>query len=209
MDKNQETRQLTTTIEVRAANQEADSEIVEGYALKFERWSERLYYFKEIISRNALDEADMSNVIACFNHRQDYPLARNTVQGDVGKLELSVDNIGLKFRFKPTNTSYAKDLVENIRSGVVNQCSFVFTMDYSQDDADEWRFNEDEDIYERRINKIDSIRDISIVTTPAYTDTEAVVGARSKEKVEQLMEQRKKPNDEKEKMLLELDLLEL
>ncbi|PIB40857.1 peptidase U35, partial [Pseudomonas sp. 2588-5] len=90
---------------------------------------------------------------------------------------------------------------------VVNQCSFVFTMDYSQDDADEWRYNEDADIYERRVNKIQSIRDISIVTTPAYSDTEAVVGARSKEKVDALLAQRKKPDIEKEKMLLELDLL--
>ncbi|MGN7287435.1 HK97 family phage prohead protease [Shouchella rhizosphaerae] len=210
MDKNQEIRQLTTKIEVRSIEgEEEKGEYIEGYALKFEKWSERLYYFKEIISRGALDEADMSNVIACFNHKQDYPLARNTVDGDIGKLELFVDNIGLRFRFKPTATSYAKDLIENIRSGVVNQCSFVFTMDYSDESVDEWRYNEDEDIYERRIHKFAAINDISIVTTPAYSDTEAVVGARSKEKVNQLWEARKKPKSELEKMKLELDLLNL
>lgn len=210
MDKNQEIRQLTTKIEVRSLEgEEEKGEYIEGYALKFEKWSERLYYFKEIISRGALDEADMSNVIACFNHKQDYPLARNTVDGDIGKLELFVDTIGLRFRFKPTATSYAKDLIENIRSGVVNQCSFVFTMDYSDESVDEWRYNEDEDIYERRIHKFAAINDISIVTTPAYSDTEAVVGARSKEKVKQLWEARKKPKAELEKMKLELDLLNL
>lgn len=209
VDKNQEKRQLTTKIELRSADEAESDGVVEGYALKFEKWSERLWYFKEIISRSALDTADMSNVIACFNHKQDYPLARNTVEGDIGKLELTVDNIGLKFRFKPTNTSYAKDLVENIRSGVVNQCSFVFSLDYSDDDVDEWRYNDDEDIYERRINKIERIHDISIVTTPAYSDTEAVVGARSKEKVEALKEERLKPMKELEKMKLELDLLSL
>ncbi|AIC95447.1 HK97 family phage prohead protease [Shouchella lehensis] len=210
MDKNQELRHLTTKIEVRSLEgDENNGDVVEGYALKFEKWSERLYYFKEIISRNALEGADMSNVVACFNHKQDYPLARSTVEGDTGKLELSVDNIGLRFKFKPTATSYAKDLVENIRSGVVNQCSFVFTMDHSDESADEWRYNEEDDIYERRINKFASIRDISIVTTPAYSDTEAVVGARSKEKVDQLWEARNKPKQDIEKMKLELDLLDM
>jgi uncharacterized protein len=204
--KDKEIRQLTTPIEVRSEG-EGESEFVEGYALKFEKWSERLGgWFKEIISRNALDSADLSNVIALFNHRQDYPLARNTVSGDAGRLELEADNIGLKFRFKPSDTSYARDLMANIRSGVINQCSFAFSLNHNEADADEWRFNDEEDVYERRINKIHRIYDISLVTTPAYNDTEAVVGARSLEKVEQLKENRKLPDD---KLKMELELLDL
>ncbi|MBV5122259.1 HK97 family phage prohead protease, partial [Bacillus halotolerans] len=185
---------------------EGQSEFVEGYALKFEKWSERLGWFKEIISRNALDSADLSNVIALFNHQQDFPLARNTVSGDAGRLDLEIDGIGLKFRFNPSDTSYARDLMENVRSGVINQCSFAFSLDYGDADAEEWRLNEDEDIYERRINKIHRIFDISLVTTPAYSDTEAVVGARSLEKVEQLKESR---NASDETLKMELELLDL
>ncbi|MDS9998620.1 HK97 family phage prohead protease [Bacillus atrophaeus] len=203
--KNKEIRQLTTPIEIRSDG-EGQSEYVEGYALKFEKWSERLGWFKEIISRNALDSTNMSNVIALFNHQQDFPLARNTVSGDTGRLELETDGIGLKFRFKPSDTSYARDLMENIRSGVINQCSFAFSLDYGDADADEWRINEDEDIYERRINKIQRIFDISLVTTPAYSDTEAVVGTRSLEKVEQLKESR---NSSDETLKMELELLDL
>ncbi|GED01399.1 HK97 family phage prohead protease [Bacillus atrophaeus] len=203
--KNKEIRQLTTPIEIRSDG-EGQSEYVEGYALKFEKWSERLGWFKEIISRNALDSTNMSNVIALFNHQQDFPLARNTVSGDTGRLDLETDGIGLKFRFKPSDTSYARDLMENIRSGVINQCSFAFSLDYGDADADEWRINEDEDIYERRINKIQRIFDISLVTTPAYSDTEAVVGARSLEKVEQLKESR---NSSDETLKMELELLDL
>ncbi|MCY9204365.1 HK97 family phage prohead protease [Bacillus atrophaeus] len=203
--KNKEIRQLTTPIEIRSDG-EGQSEYVEGYALKFEKWSERLGWFKEIISRNALDSTNMSNVIALFNHQQDFPLARNTVSGDTGRLDLETDGIGLKFRFKPSDTSYARDLMENIRSGVINQCSFAFSLDYGDADADEWRINEDEDIYERRINKIQRIFDISLVTTPAYSDTEAVVGARSLEKVEQLKENR---NSSDETLKMELELLDL
>ncbi|MDM5301893.1 HK97 family phage prohead protease [Bacillus subtilis] len=203
--KDKEVRQLTTPIEIRSEG-EGQSEFVEGYALKFEKWSERLGWFKEIISRNALDSADLSNVIALFNHQQDFPLARNTVSGDAGRLDLETDGIGLKFRFKPSDTSYARDLMENVRSGVINQCSFAFSLDYGDTDADEWRLNEDEDIYERRINKIHRIFDISLVTTPAYSDTEAVVGARSLEKVEQLKESR---NASDETLKMELELLDL
>ncbi|MGN7210106.1 HK97 family phage prohead protease, partial [Bacillus velezensis] len=133
-------------------------------------------------------------------------LARNTVSEDTGRLELEIDGIGLKFRFKPSDTSYARDLMENVRSGVINQCSFAFSLDYGDAEADEWRINEDEDIYERRINKINRIFDISLVTTPAYSDTEAVVGARSLEKVEQLKERR---NSSDEALKMELELLGL
>ncbi|QGZ44589.1 HK97 family phage prohead protease [Bacillus velezensis] len=202
-----EVRHLTTKIELRSAGEgEEKRHFIEGYALKFEKWSEPLGgWFKEIISRNALDSADLSNVVALFNHRQDYPLARNTVSEDVGRLELETDAI-LKVRFVPTDTSYAKDLMVNVRSGVVNQCSFAFSLDYSQGDPDEWRHNDEEDIYERRINNIERIFDISLVTTPAYSDTEAVIGERSLEKVEQLKEMRTAPI---EKLKMELELLDL
>ncbi|WFE15352.1 HK97 family phage prohead protease [Bacillus atrophaeus] len=203
-----EIRHLTTKIELRSANEvEEKKDFIEGYALKFEKWSERLGgWFKEIISRDALNSTDLSNVVALFNHRQDYPLARNTVSDDVGRLELETDAIGLKFRFIPTDTTYANDLKKNIRSGVVNQCSFVFSLDYSKDEPDEWRHNDEEDIYERRINNIERIFDISLVTTPAYNDTEAVIGARSLEKVEQLKQMRTAPI---ETLKMELELLDL
>ncbi|MGJ5638624.1 HK97 family phage prohead protease [Bacillus altitudinis] len=208
MSKEKEVRLLTSPIEIRSDG-EGQAEYVEGYALKFEKWSERLGWFKEIISRNALESTDLSNVIALFNHREDFPLARNTVPGESGRLELEIDGIGLKFRFKPSDTSYARDLMENIRSGVINQCSFAFSLDYNDQEPDEWRINEDEDIYERRINNIHRIYDISLVTTPAYSDTEAVVGARSLEKLEEMKEQRSVPTDETLKIELELLSLDL
>lgn len=208
MSKEKEVRLLTSPIEIRSDG-EGQAEYVEGYALKFEKWSERLGWFKEIISRNALESTDLSNVIALFNHREDFPLARNTVSGESGRLELEIDGIGLKFRFKPSDTSYARDLMENIRSGVINQCSFAFSLDYNGDEPDEWRINENEDIYERRINRIHRIYDISLVTTPAYSDTEAVVGARSMEKVEEMKDQRSAPTDEILKIELELLSLDL
>lgn len=182
-----ETRQLTTKLELRKLENEA--EVIEGYALKFDRWSDTLgwfYPFREKLEPGCLDEADTSNVVALFNHDQSQILGRTGAN-----LDLEIDNIGLKFRIKPTNTTLSNDLLENIRSGVINQCSFAFTIP-DEDDAEEWRENEETGVYERFIKKIDRLYDVSVVTTPAYPDTEAVVGARGKEMVEELRSHPKK-----------------
>lgn len=182
-----ETRQLTTKLELRKLGNE--TEVIEGYALKFDRWSDTLgwfYPFREKLEPGCLDDADTSNVVALFNHDQSQILGRTGAN-----LDLEIDNIGLKFRIKPTNTTLSNDLLENIRSGVINQCSFAFTIP-DEDDAEEWRENEETGVYERFIKKIDRLYDVSVVTTPAYPDTEAVVGARGKEMVEELRSHPKK-----------------
>lgn len=207
-----EVRMLTTPVELRATS-DGGTAFIEGYALKFERWSEVLGWllpFQEIISRGALDGADMSNVVALFNHNVNMPLARNTVEGEVGRLWLDVDAVGLHFRFTPTDTSYARDLLENVRAGVVNQCSFAFSV-AEDDGAEEWTYDTERDIYLRRINRFARIYDISVVTSPAYPDTEAVVGQRSLERIRELEAARSRPKiaREREKLLLELDLLTL
>jgi HK97 family phage prohead protease len=179
--KEMETRQLTTKLELRKL--ENDTEVIEGYALKFDRWSDTLgwfYPFREKLEPGCLDTADTDNVVALFNHDQSQILGRTGAN-----LDLEVDNIGLKFRIFPTNTTLSRDLMENIRSGVINQCSFAFTIP-DEEGAEEWRENEETGVYERYVRKIDKLYDVSVVTTPAYPDTEAVVGARSKEIVEEL-----------------------
>lgn len=197
-----ETRQLTTKLELRMS--ENETEVIEGYALKFDRWSDTLgwlYPFREKLEPGCLDEADTSNVVALFNHDQSQILGRTGAN-----LDLEIDNIGLKFRIKPTNTTLSNDLLENIRSGVINQCSFAFTIP-DEDGAEEWRENEETGVYERSIRKIDRLYDVSVVTTPAYPDTEAVVGSRGKEMVEELRTHPKK--QEIRSMLNELEKEEI
>lgn len=197
---NKETRQVTTTIELRS--NENSQEFIEGYALKFNKLSERLGWdgwFREEINPSALDETDTSNVTALFNHNENMILGRSGVN-----LELEIDSIGLKFRVKPTDTSYSRDLMENIRQGIVNQCSFAFTVAKSSE-AEDWKESEEDGVeYIRTIKKIDKLYDVSVVTTPAYPDTEAVVGARSKELVEEL-KKRKSNNKELELLMLEAE----
>jgi len=186
-----EVRTITAKVELRMQGEgDQQQEVIEGYALKFDKWSDNLGYFmkvREKIDPHALDSCDMKNVVATFNHNQDMPLARNTVSiGDDGNLQLSPDNIGLHFNCIPTKTSYANDLKENIRAAVVNQCSFAFSLDPEDEAADDIVWNDQEETYERTINKIQTLYDVSIVTTPAYPDTEAVAGQRCKDKIEEL-----------------------
>jgi len=187
LETSKEIRTLTTKIELRSADDgDNQQEVIEGYALKFNKWSDTMgmfLKFREKIDPNALESCDMSNVVATFNHNENMPLGRNTIKDGIGSLQLSVDNIGLKFRCIPTDTSYARDLKENIKAGVINQCSFTFTL-AADDDADSIEYNEQDQVYERTINKIGKLYDIAVVTTPAYPDTEAVVGQRALNKIQ-------------------------
>lgn len=195
-----ETRQVTTTINLRQID-DSQEQVIEGYALKFNKESSVLgnyLRFKEIIDAHALDTTIMDDVVATFNHDQNQVLGRTKVN-----LELTVDNIGLKFRVKPTDTQFARDLIVNIKAGVINQCSFAFTIPDEQG-AEEWVESDEESVdYVRTVRKIDHLYDVSVVTTPAYPDTEATVGARSKKLVEEL---RKEPEWKAEKRALLLQM---
>jgi hypothetical protein len=182
-----EIRTLQSRLEVRNLNDSDNpKEVIEGYALKFNKMSDTLgsfLKFREKINPNALDNADMTNVVATFNHDENKVLGKSTIKDGIGSLQLSVDNIGLKFRCIPTDTTYSRDLKENIKAGVINQCSFSFTL-ADDEDADTVNYDEQTQTYERTINKIGKIYDVAVVTTPAYPDTEVVIGQRSLAKMQ-------------------------
>lgn len=158
---------------------------IEGYALKFNKRSEPLgigdFQFREQIDSHALDDADMTNVVALFNHDQSQVLGRTGIN-----LELSVDEVGLRYQLTPSDTQLGRDLVENVRAGIITQSSFAFTIP-DDSDAEKWtRDGDAEAPYNRLIRSIDHIYDVSPVTTPAYPDTEVKVGARSLDAVKAL-----------------------
>lgn len=202
-----EVRTTMSLLEVRMISDD-EPEVIEGYALKFNQRSEILggfMSFRETIAPEALKSADMSNVVALFNHDQNQVLGRTGVN-----LTLTVDEIGLRYSFTPPNTQLGKDLLENIRSGLISQSSFAFTIDDSND-AEEWRDSEEKGVeYDRTIRKIQRIYDVSPVTFPAYPSTEVKVGQRALDLIEELKSQ-KEPQDppkwveEKQKMLRELE----
>lgn len=193
---NKDRRYSHVDYEVREGGEEKDISIV-GYALKFDKPSEDLGFI-EYIDRSALDGVDLNNVVGLLNHDTNYVLGRS------GKnMNLEVDEFGLRFTIEPTETSYTKDLIENMRQGLIDKCSFAFRIDPNDDDADTWERDDDGTIT-RTIKKIDRLFDVSVVTTPAYEDTEALLSVRSLNTMEQLKEDRKR---ELELMDMDLELL--
>ena len=137
--------------------------------------------FREHIDPHALDNTDMSNVVALFNHDQNQVLGRTGVN-----LELTVDETGLKYTLTPPDTQLGRDLLENVRQGIISQSSFAFTIAPDKD-AQKWQKSNERGVkYDRTINNIDHLFDVSPVTTPAYPDTEVKVGARSLEQIKSL-----------------------
>lgn len=166
-------------IEQRDGESGQSGRTISGYAAKFDSWSEPIYgWFREKIAQGAFEKCDMSDAIMCFNHDINGILARTSS----GTLTLAVDKVGLHFEFNAPATTLGNDMVELVSRGDVSKCSFKFIVE-----TDEWRYADEKnglEYDERTIKSISKLYDVSLVTYPAYPDTEA--GVRS------LLEQRKK-----------------
>ena len=146
-------------------NSDGDSSNLSGYAVVFDEDTTIGNQFTERVKRGAFDGVDMSKTFALFNHDWDKPL------GKVGKnLTLSQDERGLKFDLELPNTSYANDLIENVRSGIVEGCSFGFTI---ADDS--WTRSEDGGLPSRVIERVGELFEITLTHIPAYPTTEVAM----------------------------------
>jgi len=166
-----ERRTYNSSIEVRMIGEgESEKECISGYALKFNEESQDLGGFVEVIDPKALQETDLSDVRALFNHDPNFVLGRTTN----GTLKLDIDDIGLRYEITPSDSQTLKDLVYTpIKRGDVTQSSFGFVIG-SGDDV--WQ-EQEQGRWKRTIVNIKQLFDVSPVTFPAYTSTE--VTARS------------------------------
>jgi len=163
-----ESERRTINFELRAR---PESRTIEGYAAIFDSET-NLGWFTEEIARGAFDGADMSDVVALFNHDPNYPLARTSSK----TLVLEVDEKGLKYRFDAPDTTFGEDLLKMIRRGDISQSSFAFTIK-----DQEW-IERTGTPSKRMIKKIDALYDVSPVTYPAYKETS--VTARMRQQIE-------------------------
>ena len=143
---------------------ENDAMKVIGHASVYNKMSEDLGGFKEIISPGAFDDVMGDDVRALINHDGNLILARTTS----GTLQLSTDEDGLRYEFEMPETSYGKDLAISMKRGDISQSSFAFTV---SDDL--WETRDGMDI--RTILKIKRLFDVSAVTYPAYPDANDLV----------------------------------
>lgn len=145
---------------------EGEDMTVSGYALKFDKETQigpDSWGWKEKISKQAMNSADMSNVILNFNHSFDSVLARTTN----GSLTLRVDGIGLWVEAKIVDTATGRDVYKLIKDGLINRMSFQVQVKKS-----EWEMDETGKTMDiRTITEFGKFYDVSAVTFPAYEDT--------------------------------------
>ena len=171
MEKGKKELRMLPMAELRVAENDGGGSYIEGHAAVFDSWSETLggiLPFKEIVRKGAFNESiGKDDIRALFNHDPNYVLGRNSA----GTLELVEDEVGLRVRITPPDTTWAKDLQASIRRGDITQMSIGFIVE-----EDKW--STENGIDTREIHKV-QLFDVSPVTFPAYTATD--VGVRAME----------------------------
>jgi len=147
-----------------------------GMAARYNSLSHDLGGFKERIApgtfKRSLEAGD--EVKALFNHDPSQILGRRAN----GSLKLEDTPEGLRFRCQLNpNSQTHRDLWQNVLTGLVDQCSFAFTVPQG---GDLWETGRDDDGKECQIRTLKNVDllDVSIVTSPAYEATS--VAARTK-----------------------------
>jgi len=148
--------------EIRVEGENGERKIT-GYAAIFNRRSENLGGFVEIIRPGAFRKAvEGADVRALFNHDPNYVLGRTTN----GSLTLEENQKGLKFTATPPDTQWADDLLKSIERGDVSQCSFSFRV---AENGDKW--TEEKGAVTRELLELEYLGDVGPVTFPAYPQT--------------------------------------
>jgi len=170
-------------LEVRA-DSEDEARKIRGHAAVFNKLSEDLGGFKEIIEPGAFAEAiNRDDVRALFNHNPNYVLGRNKS----GTLSLAEDERGLSIEIDPPDTQTARDLMTSIERKDITQMSFAFRIDGKK--GERWEVDGSD------VNPVDAfmalwdgkkhdivrhvvktrLYDVSPVTYPAYQQTDVIV----------------------------------
>lgn len=187
MDKKKETRTFDITNLTTRAASEGESNVISGYAAVFNSPTDIGGWFTEEIAPGAFSKTISENgdIRALFNHDWGQVLGRTKA----GTLRLSEDDRGLKFEVDLPDTTVARDLVESLKRGDINQCSFGFIPT-----VEEWDYSVEP---AHRIIKEVDLFEVSVVSIPAYEDTEVSL-VRNKEIIKEVEKRTKLLNQIKE-----------
>lgn len=175
-------------VEIRAAA-EGEPPRIDGTAAVYNKLSEDLGGFREIIEPGFFDDVLKDDVRALFNHNDDQVLGRTRA----GTLLLEDTERGLDVHITPPDTQIGRDTLTLIRRRDITQMSFAFTVKHPG--GDEW-IREKDGTIKRVLKRGGAARlyDVSPVTYPAYPQTS--VNVRSK--IAELTEGRQIPDPEGE-----------
>lgn len=164
--------------EVRAT---VDDRSITGYGIVFNKWSQDLGGFREIILPEAINGViERSDVLALMNHDMSRGVLARCTQGK-GSMSLRTTDKGVQYSFNAPKYNLGDELLEGVERGDIRASSFAFTVPTG---GDHWEKRDDG--WERTIMQFDKIYDMSPVYSPAYTDT--TVAKRSLEQIKELSE---------------------
>ena len=138
---------------------------IRGYAARFGSVYDMGWYTEEL-HRDALKNADMSDVRGLFNHDSNLILGRTKA----GTVRVGVDSIGIWYEIDLPGTTAGNDILENIRVGNIDQSSWGFMLRRTKDsNGDQWERRNGRD--HRILMDVETLFDVSPVTFPANPDT--------------------------------------
>lgn len=184
---NPEEEQRIFEVEIRAQTGD-QGPLIDGTAAIYNRWSEDLGGFKEMIEPGFFENVLKNDVRALWNHNSDLILGRTRA----GTLTLEDTELGLNYKITPPDTQAGRDALISIARGDVTQSSFAFTV---KSGGDEWTREKDGSI--RRVLKrggAERLYDISPVSFPAYARTSVHV----RSMIDELTGEENIPNPEDE-----------
>jgi HK97 family phage prohead protease len=178
----------TDGIELRKDAETSEQKYVDGIGVIYDREEQLWDGYYEKIDRMAFKDCLSKNpeIKSFFNHDPNYVLSTNTSNP---ALVITDMGDGLFFSSPIPDTSYGKDLIENLSRGNVKGASFTFTVD-----ADDVSTDRNGD-YHRTIMKA-TIYELGPVTNPAYVQTQ--VSLRDKDSLLQEAKARVVDKDVKE-----------
>lgn len=160
-----ERRALVSEIQIEARDD--GKKILRGHAAVFNSLSEDLGGFREQILPGAFADALETDDVRLLINHDGLPLARNRS----GTLKLSEDTRGLAFTADlDENDPDVQRLLPKLARGDVNQMSFAFQV---KPGGQDWAKDDDGKTI-RTLKKL-RLQDVSIVTFPAYPQTDAAM----------------------------------
>jgi HK97 family phage prohead protease len=140
---------------------------IEGVGIVFDKLSEDLGGFREIIKPEAMNGViERSDILWLLNHNEDKgALARST--NGKGTLSLSIEPRGVAYSFEAPDTVTGDEALSGIRRGDMRASSFAFRV---AEGGEKWEEMPDKS-YLRTITQFDKLYDLSGVYRPAYIDT--------------------------------------
>ncbi len=180
--KEKEIRKLD--MQFRAETTEDEKMEIKGYAVVFN--SPETYGYTEIISKSALDNAKIDDVVLRYNHNDSFMVLARTRNGS---LKLNKDEKGLFMdAVLQDDITEHKNIFNAIKTGLIDKQSFAFTVE-----EDEYDYETDT----RTITKIGRLFDVSVVDQPFYNATDVSIASKNDDFLERRAELRKQYEENK------------